>query len=197
MYVAVAIETGEHARHHSPVFQHIADPTGRLGAIRQYAHGAVPAPNHIHGVQNQLVLSRHLDALAGAQETAVAEHGFWRQQAVAQQCSGAIQIAQQQVEQLRAFQQARLDPRPVLAADNVGYRIHFPATAGTAFTAVDIKGGTIVAQDTARFLLAFAQRIGTQVAQAAQHVLPLGFDGALWRAGVVEQPAAAFVFQWQ
>ena len=142
------------------------------------------------------MLTRQLYALAGAQEAAVGEQGFRWQRAVPQQRARAIKVAQYQVEQFGSLQQARLDPGPVLAANDVGHRVQFPGVARTVFLSVEVIGGAIIPQDALDLLLPLCQQAGAEILQAVEQVAPLRFDTAVGGKGIVHF-AGGHLVGWQ
>ena len=195
VHVAVAVQAGEHPRHHGAVFQHIARPAGGLGPVGQDAHAAVRQAHHVGRMQDQLVLPGQLHALAGPQETTVTEQRLGGQGALAQQGAGPVEIAQHQVQELGPLLQAGLDTGPVLAADDVGYRVQLPGGARGLLLAVEVVAGAVVAQDAAGFLVAVPQYLRPQVAQAVEQVLPLWLDAAIRCPDLVLQTRGGGVVQ--
>ena len=100
------VERGECARQHQPVFQRIARARGRLGPVAQHPPAPVGPAADIGGIQIEIASARRLDAANRAQIFGAAGDGCGRQRALGNQPALAIEVAQNQFQQLRALHDA-------------------------------------------------------------------------------------------
>jgi hypothetical protein len=87
VHAGLAVQAREDPRKHDPVLQGIARTGGGLGAVTQHPHLSVRSPGQIRGIQGQRMV-RQREAVAGMEETALAEHQFRRQDALPEQVPG-------------------------------------------------------------------------------------------------------------
>ncbi len=96
-----------------------------------------------------------------------------RDQAFPDQAAGTVEIAQDQVQQFRALDQAGLDPGPFTAADEQRYRVELPGPVEAVLYTIDIVRGTVAAQHAHGVLLALLQYLGAHGIQRVDDVAPV------------------------
>ena len=107
---------------------------------------------------------RQADVLAGAQKPAVAEHQRGRQQPATQHLARAVQVREQQIQQLGALHEAGLNGGPLVAGDQQRRHVERPRLA-LAIGAIDVVAGAGLVQQAPRLAGATGQRGGTERAQ--------------------------------
>ena len=145
---------GTHDRpHHRAVFQRIACPGGRLGAITQHPHAPIGATRQISAIDQQLALPRLKDAITRAQKTGVAVNQLQWQQPFADQPARAIEVFHDQIEQLGPLDHPCFDHRPFGFADDERDHVERPRALQSVSRAVDVVGDAIFAHQAADILL--------------------------------------------
>jgi hypothetical protein len=184
MRLRLPVKAGQHARGNAAVLERIAQTGGHLRAVRQHPGAPVAIAHQIGGVQRQLVRERQADVLAGAQEAAMPEYQRRRQQAPAQHLARAVEVAQQQVQQLGTLREAGLDGGPLFASNHQRRHVERPGLA-LAVDAVDVVAGAGLVQQAACLAGAAGQCRRAQRAQRLRQPLPVrlrvGAAGYRWR----------------
>ena len=111
------VERGKGARQHQPVFQRIARARRRLGAVAQHPPAPVGPAADIGGIDAEIAAARRFDAAHRAQIFGAAGNRRGRHRALGHQAALAIEVAQHQLQQLRALRDARGQLLPVGLVD--------------------------------------------------------------------------------
>ena len=143
--LGIAVEAGQHPRHHDAVLQGIAGPGRRLGAVAQHAHRPVRAADQVRGVQGQMRPVIRDRPVAGTQEAGVRVDQLRGQQPVADQPLRAVQVRTNQVEQFRALDQPPLDRAPFLAVEQHRHDVERPRPAARLSVGIDVVGDPVLA----------------------------------------------------
>ncbi len=105
----------KHPRDDDAVLQCVARSRRRLRAVGQHRTTARGVAGKVHGHSEQLLAARQVDVVALAEEAGVAEDQLGRQHPLPQQLAGAVEVGEDQVEQLGALDNAELDAGPFVA----------------------------------------------------------------------------------
>ncbi len=100
------------ARHDHAVFECIAGAGRRLRPVVEHPHAAVGSASQVGGTEDQGAAGKSRHPRAAALKAGVAEDQFRRQQPLAQQGLGTIEVGKDQVEEFGALDQSRLDHQP-------------------------------------------------------------------------------------
>ena len=120
------VEPRKGPRQHQAVFQRIARARRRLGAVAQDPPPAIRTAPDIGGIEVEVAPARRLDAADGAQIFAAAGNGRGRNGALSDQAALAIEIAEQQFEQLGALRDAGRQLPPVGIVDEQRQMAEWP-----------------------------------------------------------------------
>ena len=118
--VALAKRVGQDPRDDDAVLERVARPRGRLRPIGQHVKLAGGEPYQIGGVEKQIPVRRHRQAVTGTQEPRVSEHQLGRQPAFGQRALRSVEVGQDAVQQQRPLGQ----PRRQDAANSSGAQQH-------------------------------------------------------------------------
>ena len=91
-----------------------------MRAVANDPEGALWSAGHIGAIQMQMTLAFAEGAMGGAQKGRVGEDDLRRQQPLAQQGLGAVDILENQVQQVGPLLQALLQAIPVFLCDEQG-----------------------------------------------------------------------------
>ena len=135
---------GKLARDQGPVFQQIAQPRGRLRALRQQPPAAVGTARQVKGGHAQMAPAHRCDALHGVQVAGVALHQRGRQHAAAQQVLGAVDIGHRVLEQAHALLHAALNLAPAGGVDDQRKQVQRPGALGPVGIGIHVVGDAVV-----------------------------------------------------
>ena len=155
MDLGVAVQAREHPGHDDAVFEGVARPRRRLGAVGQHGAAARGVADEVDGHVEKLLAAGHADLVALAEEAAVAKDQLGGQDTSAQQLAGAVEIGEDQVEQLGPLDYAELDAGPLVAGQQHRDRVEGPGGSGRGggvggiVLAVDVVGDAVVVEQAA------------------------------------------------
>src|SRR5947207_918682 len=98
-----------------------------------------------------------LQTVTSPEETGVAQDELRREIPACEQRLGAIQVSEDQVQELRPLGQSSLDERSVGRRDQEWQRIELPGPLHPLGVAVDIVGDTVFTDEALRVLPALVQ----------------------------------------
>ena len=180
--LGVAVQAREHPGDDDPVLQGVARARRRLGAVGQHGAAARGVAGEVDGHSEQLLAAGHADLVALAQEAGVAEDQLGGQQPAAQQLAGAVEIGEDQVEQLGPLDHAELDAGPLVAGEQHRDRVEGPGSGrrgrGVAgiVLAVDVVGDAVVVEQAAGLGATVEQLVEAQIADDVPGVRPVLAD---------------------
>ncbi len=175
MHAQVAEQLGEHARDDQAVFQRVARPGRRLGAVRDHPPASVRRARQVGGVQVQMHAARRRDAVRRAQEPGMPMHQRRGQQPLAHQPLLAVDVRQDAVEQGGALDHRGLDLGPLRVRDDQRQQVELPGPVGAAGIGIDVVGDAVLADlllDLGQPLAHLLRRGGHQRVEQRPPVLP-------------------------
>ena len=173
MRVRIPEQAGYQARHDGAVLQRVAGAGGCLGAVGEDPETAVGAPRKVRRIQGQARRRHARRDHAGAQEPGVRIHEIGGQQPIADQGTGAVEIGENEVEQLRALRQAGFDAGPFAAADQQRDGVESPGMIQAVRDAVDVIGRAVTAQHAHGVALSLAEHLRTHGLERIDQVAPV------------------------
>ena len=135
---------GEHARDDQPVFERIAEPRRRLGAVRHDHPRAARLAREIDRDELQILPARRHEALHRTQIAGMPEHQRGRQEAFVQQRLRAVDVLHDRIEQLGALLDRAFQHRPLGLVDHERQQVERPR-ARLAAVRVDVVADVVVA----------------------------------------------------
>ena len=200
LHLAVAQHLGQDARQHLAILQRIAGPGRALGAVGQHPPTTVRRARQVGGVDVQVAVVGHRQAVARPQKAGVREHQFRRQQPFGEQALRAVYVRQHGVQQPRPLRQGGFQSRPFRRPDNPRHRVQFPRAFHAARVVVHVVRDAVFVDHPPRLLPAVRQFLRAQGLQRLDHVLPVRARLAVggkrlvvgpgWRAVAGKQAAA-------
>ncbi len=194
VHLGIAVEAGEDARDHHPVLERVARARRRLGVVGQHRAVTGAVTGEVDRGGEQLLVAGHPDLVARAQEAGVGEDELGRQHAAAEQVAWAVEIGEDQVEQLGALDHPELDGGPLVAGEQHRKRIEPPGRGSRRGrrrgigAAVDVVGDTVVVEEPRRLGPTVEQLVEPEVLEDATGVGPVVADPAVGREQLVVGP---------
>ena len=119
-----------HPGHHPAVGHRIPSTGGRLGAVADGEELPRRRTEDVGGVEEQLVRAGDGQPVRGPEVGRAAEDQLGRDEAAADQRPRAVEVGQDQVEQGGPLPERRIQPAPVVTAENERHGVQLPPLAG-------------------------------------------------------------------
>ena len=130
--------------------------------------------------------ARRAHTAARAEKTGVRVDERGRQQAVAQEALRAVDVGQHHVQELRALDEAGLELRPLLRADDHRQRAQLPAPLGAAPVGVHVVGHAMLAQERTHAFAPLVQSVRAEPSDARHERAPVRAHRAVRSLHLVE-----------
>ena len=168
-----AVKVGrQDPRRDDAVLQGQACSRRTLRVVGVDAPAAVGAAHEVPGVQVQENISRRRHAVAGQQESLLAEDQFRRNQALADQVLRAVKIGQDQVEQLYPLAQRRGQRVPLALGQQQRQGIELPVVVGAVGNPGHALHDAVLAEQTPSLLVALTEPLHAHGFQAGGKLPP-------------------------
>ncbi len=171
VHARVAVERREHPLAHEPVLHRVARPRRGLRAVGEHDEPAVLAAPEVRRVVEELVLAGQADAVAGVQEARVPEHDLGRDEAAAQQLARAVEVREDEVEQLRALDDAGLDLGPLAGPEDDRHGVQAPPPAPAARRGGVAIDDAVLVEQSRRLALAATELLDAEPCERLADVL--------------------------
>ena len=172
LHPAVAQHLGQDARQHLAVLQRVAGPRRALGAVGQHPPLAVRGARQVGGIDVQVAVIGHRQAVAGPQKAGMREHQLRRQQSLGEQALRAVHVRQHGVQQPRPLRQGGFQARPLVWPDDPRHRVQFPRALHAARVVVHVVRDAVLMNHAARLLPAVRQLARAQGFERLDDLLP-------------------------
>ena len=163
LHLGVAVEAREHPGGHHPVLEGVARSRGCLRAVGEHHDGAVRRPGQVDGGHEELPRTGHAHLVARSQERRVTEHEGRRDQAALEQLAGAVEVGEDEIEELGPLVDPPLDGGPLLGRDDHRDGVDLPPAAAPLGVAVHVVGDAVVVEEPLGLLAAPDQLVDTEL----------------------------------
>ena len=173
VHLGVPVHAGEHPGHHDSVLERIPRTRGRLSLVGQDGEAARGIPHEVDGGGEQLLAAGEADAVALADEAGVGEHHLRRQQPPAQQVATAVQVGEDEVQELGPLHHRPLDGGPLLAAQQHRQRVEGPGRGSRGVVPVHVVRDPVVVEQAARLAVTEVQLVEAELVDDPAGVGPV------------------------
>ncbi len=144
----------QHAGNHRAVLEHEANSAGHLCPVGQHPPTSVGRAPKIDRVSMKIGAVGRFDGLAGAQVAGIGVKQRSGNEPVAHEALHAMQVVQNEIQQVRALDEAGFEPGPFIGGDDERKQIQTPRLIDGATVLHDEAGNAVFAQDAAAVLSA-------------------------------------------
>ncbi len=167
-YPHVAEHLGHDALHHLAVCEHVGDAARHAQVVFEDRELAAGKAHQVAAGDGDVIAARHADALHFAAIVAAGVDQFARHDAIAQDRGFVIQVFEEEVEREDALNEPTLDSGPFGAADHAGHQVVGKNTLDAFLAPVDGERDALVEEREVGGLLAGAQLVARERADALE-----------------------------